>query len=232
MPKYNLVLLDADDTLFDFSIAESGALRFAAQQNHLPFTEELLYDYRTVNQALWRRLERGEVRHGELQRRRFAELFAKRGIHLNPERFNLDYLEGLSRGSTLIDGALELCRALASVCRLCIVTNGLQRVQRRRLENSPLLPYISALFISEEIGWQKPRPEFFNEVFRRLGDPDRNRAILLGDSLSSDMAGGAAAGVATCWYSPQGELPPGVRVDYRIHRLCEFYPIVMGRSTD
>ena len=126
-------------------------------------------------------------------------------------------------------GALKLCRTLHERRRLYLATNGVGYVQKKRLRGSALAPYIDGIFISEEMGYSKPDPRFFDEVFVRLGNPDRKSAIMLGDSLSSDMLGASRAGIAGCWYCPDDKKQPqGILPDYRIRQLEEFLPIVLG----
>ena len=111
--------------------------------------------------------------------------------------------------------------------QLYIATNGLVATQKRRLEKSPLRPLISDMFISEEIGFQKPRKEYFDAVLAAVGNPDPSRVILLGDSLTSDMAGGRNAGVATCWLAPEDAVDT-VGCDYRVSVLPDFIPIALA----
>ena len=193
MPRYEVVLFDADPTLFDFDRAEREALRQTLEEAGLPADGETEAGFLSINRALWNRLDRGEVRREWLVVERFAAL-------------NRAYLDHLGEGSYLLPGAQALCRALAPRCTLAIVTNGVARAQRRRFEASPLNGLIPWLFISEELGASKPDSAFFAPVLRTLGNPDPRRVLMVGDNLLADIQGGIQAGLDTAWYNP-GRLP-------------------------
>jgi 2-haloacid dehalogenase len=129
----------------------------------------------------------------------------------------------------LIDGALETCRRLAAHASLYIITNGIKFVQERRFGASPLVPYFKDVFISEEMGAEKPHKAYFDEVARRIPDFAPQETLVVGDSLSSDIRGGMLAGIDTCWYNPAGKpLPEGICVNYCVRGLEELPAIVLG----
>ena len=202
--RYDILLLDADGTLLDFEVAESGAFSSTMQRHGFARTPGDYDMYRAINKGLWEALERGETTQQRLKVERFARLFARLGYRADCEGFHRDYMDALSEGHALMPGALALCAALARRGRLYIATNGVAATQRRRLAACGLAEYITDVFISEELGAHKPDAAFFDALFARLGYPERERAVILGDSLSSDMQGGRNAGIATCWYNPQG----------------------------
>ena len=162
--------------------------------------------------------------------RSFEEL-AVPGI--DTDAFNREYLHNLGYGTQPLPHALELCQALSALgCRLYILTNGLSGPQRRRLAGSGLTPYLSDIFVSEETGFQKPRKEFYDYVFARIPDFAKSRALMVGDSLSSDMEGARNAGVDACWYNPKGKtappdlLAPAGPIRYEIRELMELVEIL------
>ena len=217
MPRYDTVLLDADNTLFDFDAAERCALRRAMEERGYPFTPDTERAYLTINRALWEAFDRGEVAQSYLVVERFRRLDQALGGSNDPARFNHDYLTYLGQSSQLLPGAEALCRDLAAHCRLALATNGVARVQYARLEASPLRPYLSAVFISEELDAQKPQRDFFDKAFAALGLTDRARCVMVGDGLNSDIKGGIAAGIDTIWYAPQGQTaPPDVTPTYTV----------------
>ena len=218
MPRYEVVLFDADHTLFDFDRAEREALRQTLgkanaatlrrtlEEAGLPADGETEARYLSINRALWNRLDRGEVRREWLVVERFAALLRALGRTGDAAALNRAYLDHLGEGSYLLPGAQALCRALAPRCTLAIVTNGVARAQRRRFEASPLNGLIPWLFISEELGASKPDSAFFAPVLRTLGNPDPRRVLMVGDNLLADIQGGIQAGLDTAWYNP-GRLP-------------------------
>ena len=204
MPRYDVILFDADNTLFDFDRAEEEALRATLARYGLPVTARAVAAYLAINRELWARFDRGEVSREWLVVERFARLLRTLGRPGDPAAMNRAYLTRLGEGAFLLPGAEALCRALAPRCTLAIVTNGVARAQRGRFERSPLAKLVSHLFISEELGAAKPDPAFFAAVLRALGDPDKSRVLMVGDNLATDVRGGLEAGLPTVWYDPRG----------------------------
>lgn len=229
MPNYDLVLLDADDTLFDYDLAEAGALTKLLAAHRFPYTPEVRTEYRRINTALWADFEHGRISKSGLQSARFQRLLQACGLIGDGEALNGEYLDYLAEGAYLLPGAEDICRALSEQCTLVLATNGIARCQRRRVALSPIGQFISQIAISEEAGCQKPQASFFDYAFALCGHSDRSRAIMVGDSLSADIAGGTAFGITTCWYNPHGKaMPAPYRSDYQITRLEELLQIVLG----
>ena len=227
MKRFDFLLLDADGTLFDFERSEARALEQVFRWAGIEGVERARTLYMGINRGLWDAFERGEVTKDQLQGRRFAQLLEALELQGDGRAMNDRYLDYLAQGNDLIPGALEVCRALAARCRLELVTNGLSRVQHGRMACSPLKPFFEHIFISEDIGFQKPHPQYFEHCLRTLGSPDPARCLVVGDSLSSDMAGGIAAGLPTCWYNPKGAARPAdMAMTYEIHALEELEKIV------
>lgn len=206
MRRYAVYFLDADETLFDFRRAEREALRKVFGAHGFFFDEGVLNQYRDISESLWRQLERGEVTKEQLQVERFVRLFAERNLRADPADVGArEYPDALSEGNFLLPDALEVCRELSRTSALYLTTNGITRVQKRRLRESEIAPYISGIFVSEEAGAAKPQKAYFDYVFAKTGWPDRSRVLIVGDSLTSDIAGGANAGVDSCWLNPEGK---------------------------
>lgn len=222
--KYPIILLDADDTLLDFKASEAAAMGDTLQRFGLPDTPEIRAEYSRINLAHWKRLERGEITREELKVSRFRQFLTGLGSGADPAVCNDFYMSRLGSYSIELPGAAELCRRLAENHRLYIVTNGTASVQYRRLGASAFAPYMQKIYISEELGAQKPDKAFFDAVFADLGHPPREEIIILGDSQTSDMLGGKNAGITTCWFNPKGTEAAG-DWDYTITRLEEFLPI-------
>lgn len=228
--KYTLLLLDADDTLLDFKKTEAHALEATFRQYRLTYNEEIHTLYHTINHRLWRAFEEGAITKDQILRRRFRNLFAELGIEAALTGFEEEYQRALGQGGFLLPQALEVCRELSRDCRLYILTNGVEATQESRLTLSGLRPYLSGVFVSETTGYQKPQREYFDYVFSRISDFDKGRALMIGDSLSSDMKGGEGAGLATCWYNPEhAPNHTDVRVDYEIQELRQLYEIARGK---
>lgn len=220
--RYQYLLFDLDNTLFDFNAAEAQALEKVCGKYGICHSEELLSFYHRVNDALWKSLERGEITQRELQPKRFEEVcrhVGKEGVCY--EQMNDDYRDFLSQCSVMIPGALSVCRHLSKSHTICLVTNGVSRTQRGRLKGAPLMEYVSDVFISEEIGYHKPQKEFFDYVLSKIG-AEREDALVIGDSVTSDILGGKNAGIAACLYDPRHKgYPEAIKPDYCIQKLEE-----------
>jgi len=202
MKKYNIFLFDADDTLFDYQIAEKIALKVMLRQFGIELTSELHSFYKKSNMDLWHKFERNEVSSEELQRTRFELLLNKAGLTEDPMEFNKKYLFELGKCSVLNDGAEDICKKIKSSGKeIYIITNGLHYTQESRLKHSTISVYIKDYFISEVVGYRKPEKEFFDFVFNSIGET-RSDALIIGDSLNADIAGGVISNTDTCWYNP------------------------------
>jgi len=225
--RYSWLLLDADGTLFDYDRAEAGALEATFGELGLPWRDGALRAYRRINARIWREFEQGQITQEVLRTRRFEQLFEALGITCDPELFSRTYLHTLAHGTELLEGAEEVVRALHGRVGMLIITNGLADVQRPRVDGCAIRDYIADMVISEEVGAAKPEPAIFDVAFVRMGWPDRARVLMVGDSLTSDIAGAAAYGIDACWYNPAGkDRPAGLEIRYEIRRLDELLGIV------
>ena len=203
MPRYDVVLLDADMTLFDFHRSERTALEQVLEQYGLPRSEQVLRDYTKINAALWDAFARGEIDQDFLTAERFAALMRAHGGQADPRQVNRSYELALGEQAHLLPGAEDFCRALSRLgLTLAIATNGLPAAQRGRYARTGLDRYIPHLFISLELGAQKPQRAFFDRICAALGVTDRSRAVMVGDGLATDILGGNRAGMDTVWYNP------------------------------
>ena len=231
--RYQTILFDADDTLFDFEAAEHQALCHVLGERNYPTDEETLSCYLRINRELWRRFDRGEITCDYLGRERFRRFIEQMGGDHEPERLNRDYLSALAKGSRLLPGAENLCSHLAPYCRMVIATNGMTAAQTGRVQSSGIRDYISGLFISQEMGCQKPQKEFYHRVYSALGlsEEDLAATIMVGDSLTSDILGGIHGGIDTLWYNPKG-MPqdPGIRPTWEVSDYGEIEQIILGEQ--
>ncbi|HEX9388010.1 MAG TPA: YjjG family noncanonical pyrimidine nucleotidase [Anaerolineales bacterium] len=224
---YPWLWFDADGTLFDYNRAEAAALRNTFQSLTLPFEDSYLDVYRKINHGLWQALERQEITQAVLRFRRFELLMEALQMSGSPEQMSSAYVEQLSICSELMDGAYEVLQALQGKSQIAIVTNGLQTVQRGRLEQSTIKDFISELIISEEVEAAKPHAAFFDAAFERCGHPQKSDVLIIGDSLTSDIQGGVDYGIDTCWYNPECETQPeGLEITYQIRHLSELPEII------
>ncbi len=209
MKRYRGLLLDADNTLFDYEKAESLALEETlADILPAPDRPPAAAAYRSINAGWWTRFEQGSVSAAELKVGRFADLIAHLGRADDPAKMSARYLARLSTKAPLLPHAREAIAAASQIAKLCLVTNGLSQVQRGRLAASGLAAHFSAVLISEELGLAKPDPRFFHAASEALGIACAD-LLCIGDSPGADIAGARAAGIDACWFSPAGAPWPG-----------------------
>ena len=224
---YQYLLFDADNTLFDFDAAERSAHQKLCREYGLAFSEEGYQLYHQCNAQLWHEFDLGRCTKEFLLVERFRRYLAITGEHADPEALNIAHLRSLGEGAILLPGAEALCRRLAGNHRLYLLTNAVASVQRQRFARSPIAPLFQGVFISEEIGCGKPSRAYFDHVFRAVPGLTADNALVIGDSLSSDIQGANNAGLPCCWFNPRGlPRPDHLRIDYEIRALEELPPIV------
>lgn len=219
---------DVDGTLLDFDYSMRGALRKCFYTIDKPLTEEMIQRYSQINDSYWRRLERGEVTKEQLLIGRFRDFFAEYGLEgIDIEAFRQEYQMGLGHIYAFRDDALTVVKSLQGHYRQYVVTNGVTATQKSKLSLSGLSEVMDGVFISEIVGHAKPSKVFFDYCLEHLEEKDRDRILIIGDSMTSDILGGIRAGIRTCWYNPQ-ESPCGYnyRADYEISVLQQIYEVL------
>lgn len=224
-----VILWDIDGTLLDFEMAEKEAIRKCFEIFELgECTDEMIKRYSVINKGYWERLERKEITKPEVLVGRFQEFFQTEGIVTDcaPE-FNAEYQVRLGDTICFCDDGYDLVKKYKGVVKQYAVTNGTKVAQDKKLNKSGLIDLFDGIFISEDIGAEKPNIEFFEHVWNEIGHYESDEVIIIGDSLTSDMKGGNNAGILCCWYNPKGlENTNGVKLDYQIQNLQEISGIL------
>jgi 2-haloacid dehalogenase len=226
--RYELILFDLDGTLFDYNRAEEYALKNSLENFGIDCNfSSCLAQYRKINRAMWKEFEKGKINLKNLRLKRFDVLFGNSNIKKNIEEFSKKYLYFISKTSFINEGAEEIISYLRSDYKLALATNGIYSAQYERLKRSSLSAYFDIFVVSEEIGFAKPDPDFFNCVFKKARHSDKSTALIVGDSLSSDIKGGINFGIDTCWFNP-GKIKSEGRVlpTYEIERLNQIKDIL------
>ncbi len=220
------ILFDLDNTLMDFNKAEYNAFQEVMMHYGVDFTEPLFHQYEVINARLWKELEQGLVTMDYVQNKRFAIFFEQLDLVIEGEQANKYYHKMLQNQYELVSNAEEVCGILAKQHQISIVTNGVYNTQISRIHNSAIDKFITNIFISESIGYEKPDVRFFEYVLEKI-QCNKNDVLVVGDSLSSDIQGGINVGIQTCWYNfKKIENKSGIIPDYVISDLIELYKIV------
>lgn len=214
------IFFDLDDTLLDFTRAEREALTRAFRLFDIDPAPGVMDRYHQLNRQQWELLEEGRLTRPQVLLRRFDLLFAELGLERSSQEVCDAYEAFLAQGHWFVPGAQALLAELSGRYDLYLASNGASAVQRSRLESAGILPYFKAIFISEEVGFDKPSPAFFQAAFDAIPGFSRETALMVGDSLTSDIRGGINAGIRTCWFDPRGGSPrPDIVPDWRITAL-------------
>ncbi len=226
--NYDLLLMDADGTLFDYARAEQHALTTALHDFGIDRgVDSLTRDYRSINARLWADLELGRISKEALRTERFEILFRQHNLTVDAHAFSGGYLDYLAHSSFLIEGAEEMCRYLSERATLIMLTNGIREVQLTRLAGSRIKPYIRSIVVSEEVGVGKPDPAIFAYALSQVNHTDKARVLMIGDSLSADILGGIRFGIDTCWVNLNGDTGDGeIRPAYEVNDLYALKQII------
>lgn len=221
------MILDADNTLFDFSSSEKAALRSLFEKYNHPFREDIhLKRYKQANMKAWELFEKREIEKQNIHTDRWIGLFDDESM-MDMGEVNEAYLDFLSLEHDLIEGAEDTVRYLKDKgYYISIVTNGTARVQKSRFRNSPIMKYVNDIVISDEIGFSKPDVRLFEYAANLSGIKDKSEIIVVGDSLGADIKGGIDFGVDTCYYNILGIDPGDLNPTYIIDHISELRDIL------
>ena len=223
------LFLDLDDTILDFHKAERIALSGTIREFGMQPTEEILTRYHAINKWHWEQLELGTMTRDEVLVGRFGMLFQEQGIDVDATAVARAYEKNLGIGHWFLPGAEEAVDALSKKYRLFLASNGTASVQKGRMTSANLYRFFEKVFVSQEIGHNKPSKAYFDGCFAQIPDFDPAKAMIVGDSLSSDIQGGINAGIRTCWVNPAHAVPKnGIRPDFEIEALHQL-PALLER---
>ena len=223
-----ILFLDLDDTILDFHKAERLAVAKTFLEFGLEPTEAVLTRYHEINKLHWQRLEKGEITREQVLTGRFQALFQELGRPVDAVAVARSYEHNLGIGHYFLPGALEAVQALRGKYRLFLASNGTASVQHSRLTSAGLYPYFEQVFVSQELGANKPAKAFFDACAARIPGYAPEKAMMVGDSLSSDILGGKNAGIRTCWVNPEHKPPQDIRPDYEIEALSQLPALLAG----
>ncbi|OAT16037.1 5'-nucleotidase [Buttiauxella noackiae ATCC 51607] len=216
--NWDWILFDADETLFTFDAF--GGLQRMFLDYSVTFTAEDFQDYQAVNKPLWTDYQNGTISALQLQHQRF-EGWSER-LSVPAGDLNAAFLNAMAEICVPLPGAVSLLNALKDKVKIGIITNGFTALQQIRLERTGLRDYFDLLVISEQVGVAKPDRKIFDYTFEQMGQPPRDRVLMVGDTAESDILGGMNAGIATCWLNAHGRsLPEGIMPTWEVASLSE-----------
>lgn len=229
MKNYTTLFFDIDNTLLDFDASEREGLKKVFDQYGINYSTENIQIYQEINHQLWRDFEEGKISRDDLLEQRFGLFF--KAIDLegkDSSEAEKSYRGYLAQGHEAIKGAMTLLSTLQQMDkRLVVVTNGVSKTQYKRLDDAKMTRFFETIIVSEDTGYQKPMPEFFDYVFERIPNLDLESSLIIGDSLTSDIQGGINVGMDTCWFNLRGEISESViKPKYTITKLSELLEIV------
>lgn len=225
---YKAMLIDADNTIFNFTESEKRAVAILFGKYGItdPKAEAM---YHAANSNQWKLLEQGKTTHDALMVDRFRDFIALMGENWDAWQMCNDYIDALSAQHILIPGALDMIKRVSEHMPVAIVTNGIKQIQHARFDSSPVAKYIKALVISHEEGTDKPDPKLLYIALEKLGGIAPGETLMVGDSLTSDIAAANNAGIDACWYNPAGKAAAeGYNVKYTITDIGKAADIALG----
>ena len=221
------IFLDLDDTILNFTAGEAKALSQALREAGIEPTEAILDRYHIINTAHWELLEEGRLTRDEVLVQRFEQLFRELDVDHSGKAISERYEVLLSCQHDFMPGAEQLLKDLSSRYDLYLASNGAAAVQNPRLDDAGLRPYFKGIFISEEMGADKPSKAFFDTCFATIPGFRLKETVMVGDSLTSDIRGGSNVGLRTVWFNPHEKEPRAdIRPNYTIHALSELLSLL------
>ena len=220
--RSSLILMDADDTIFDFQAGNRKAVGMLMEELGLS-SPTVFEEYQQINHACWQALERGEMDQETLHVERFRRFLRLKGREDDPKRVADRFAGLLGQQAIPLPGAEETVERLAREREIVILTNGITPIQKSRMARSPVRNWISRMVISQEVGTSKPDPRIFEIA---MGNTPREKVLMIGDGLQSDVRGANNAGVDVCWFNPRKTpLPNDLHTEYEIHDIRDCLPI-------
>lgn len=226
MMKYDWILFDADETLYSFN--SFYGLKPMLARYGIDFTREQYDEFQAVNQPLWVAYQNKEITAKELQITRFAKLAKQTGQ--DPLVLNQELMAEMATVSKPLEHTLAMLQALNGKVKMGIITNGFKALQQKRLDNTATTQFFDMVVVSEEVGVAKPDRKIFDYAFEKMGQVDKSKVLMVGDTLASDILGGNQSGIDSCWFNPhQKPNETDIQPTYEIHSMLDLIPIASGR---
>ncbi len=215
--RFKAVFIDLDDTVLDFKRSEKEAVSKTLSEFGVEVTDSVTSLYSLINDAQWKLLEKGRLTREQVLTRRFSLLFDTLGMPpCDPFAVWRSYEKNLSAAAYILPGAVEAVTELKKDYPVYLATNGVSSIQNSRLELSGIKDLFDGIFISQEIGYNKPSAGFFGAMLEKAG-VSPGESVMIGDSLTSDITGGINAGMKTVHLMKKpAAYPEGIRPDVTV----------------
>lgn len=221
------ILMDLDNTIIDFNECARHSIMGIFEDLGFPYNENVFNTFITENVKIWKRLELGEIDKPFLRANRWNIILDKLGIDYDGTIIEERFENGVAMGAYPVDGAYELLDYLQKKYDIYVVSNGFRFVQESRIKIGNYGKYFKDIFLSEDIGIQKPDLRFFDYCYKNIGAPPKDELILIGDSLSADIKGGNDFGIDTIWFNKNGDPESDtIRPTYTVNKLKEIENIL------
>lgn len=208
--RLRALLLDLDNTLWDFDANANRALEELFYRHHLQVrtgktVDYFIAEYKEINKSYWEKYEKGEISKDFLRTRRFTDVFIKLGISEedHPENLWEEYLEICPKMTLLIDGAIDFLDFFKGKTEMAVITNGFENTQRIKIKEAGLENYLKFMITSEEAGCAKPDHRIFERALDK-GGWNREEVLYVGDTFRSDIVGAINAGIACVLFDRSG----------------------------
>lgn len=223
--RIQTVFIDIDNTLLDFNLSAAQSIQTAFKDCGLTFTENVVSTFKQVNDGLWAQIEKKKLTREKLHEIRFDMVFERLGIVYDGRVIEKKFLENLNYCAVPVDGALDIVKYLSAKYTLCTATNAYYNQQKMRLASAGILPYIRKSFVSEKIGVSKPDIKFFSACLDGVAPVPSDECVMIGDSVSADIAGAKKCGMHTVWFDHDGVGGDG-GAEYAVRSLDEIKNIL------
>ncbi|MCH1965146.1 YjjG family noncanonical pyrimidine nucleotidase [Paraclostridium sordellii] len=227
MKQYKYLIFDLDDTLLDFQDNERNSLKVIFEKYNIPFEEKSINEYKAINRSFWSQIEQGTINKEEALNKRFEEFFALYGYNVQGEVIEKEYQNCLNKGHKTIPKAMETLMDLRiRGYKIFAGTNGVGKTQNQRLKDSKLIDFFDDVFISEEMGVEKPNSKFFEIIFNKYDFMKKEETLMIGDSLASDIKGANNFGIDSMWFNSLNKECGEIKPTYEIHELSEVLEVL------
>lgn len=230
--KYTHLFFDLDHTLWDFdanakaTLTDLYAIFELDKKIAAPF-DELYRKYLYHNEILWDRYHNGLITADDLKWKRMYRtlLDFKIGNEQLSKDMSARFLELLPTKKILFPHTIEILEYLkAKGYHLHLITNGFEKTQWSKINNSGLAQYFTHMITSEASNSLKPKKEIFEYALNKAG-ANLTESIMLGDNLDADIQGAINAGMDSVFVN-HINASTTLRPTYIIYHLQELEAIL------